>query len=669
MNIGVFPFFRLALIWMSAIVLASLYPIQLNYVLVLVFVLFLIYTTLFLLIQIRPSYVVLPWCNAIGLLLLFFLSYSNFLLHTACNQRCGLPRWLSPWMGYRARLETVRDTSPHLFVCKASVDYVRTPSGWYRGNGVVYLYFSKKLDYKPENGQLLLICGAPRFATSFKDSSNKMHGVVYNHRHCQFLKRKQFMLCTAFQPLSCVLALYQWCSKIVRDRIKTTSGVALIETLLFGKKEQLALDLREAYAQTGTFHLLVVSGLHVNMLYGLIYAMTKVILGRIRYPILAEFFALFMLWLYGWLCAFTPPILRATIMLTVAKIALIVRRDTTPCNGLWIAAFITLLWDPLLLYNLGFQFSYIATLAILYGHGYIDRVRHFGWLGKIAYTTGLSFAAQMGTLPLMLYYFKQIPVYFVVANWIAVPAIYMVLLLSLLLLATAALPFINVWVAFALSKLIAITHVLITGIAKWPSATIAMAITGSTVCLLYVGLVAICLFFAYKRLIYPTVVSLCVAYYSVTKIAGIIAAQKQCAIICCYDRYFSFTLKDAVTVLHYNEQAHNCCSAYLHTYSGGVAASWHGRTIWVVDAIPRDWYRWKYPKLQADYLCLPRRLLGNIDILMQVFNCKTVVVYGNRSNKWINAIKPALSPEIVWVDLPSGRLATFVYPTYKSPNR
>ncbi|WP_162789881.1 ComEC/Rec2 family competence protein [Cardinium endosymbiont of Sogatella furcifera] len=613
------------------------------------------------------------WLNPIGLLLIFLVGYSNLLLQVA--QQGERSTWGHQHLkGYTTCIQKVY----HTHSCQAAITHIKNDSGWHKCNTPIQLYFSKPSAYKPKKGDILLVRGTPIGALPAQPMQQAVSLTSLTHpsMHRRILKHinQDFMVLQSFdQNRQWATMITQWCSHILHQQLKDRQAIALVTTLLWGEKEHLNPALQKAYAHTGTIHVLAISGLHVGMFYLLMQAIFRFLFSHIGGLILSDLFTLLWLWIYAWLCHFAPPILRATMMITIARIGFLMGRGSNRYNG-WIAsAFALLLWNPLLLWNCGFQLSYMATLGILYLQPYIHRLltpKNYG-LQKIWTATTLSIAAQVGTLPLILYYFKQFPLYFILANWLVVPAIFAILILSLALLVGSHLPIVHTILNFTLEKLIAATNAWVCWLAKWPMHTLETgAVNGYAACLLYVILFSICLFLHHKHLIYPVIISLCTLLYSVEQIQIRIAKQKKCKLICYNSDQLSFTLKDGIETLHCDRAlSEPICDAqrlgsmqstaysapfetYRQTerikwpltialqkhandppckrsshYAGGIIATWHKKVILTLHQIPVDWYGWSGPKLDADYLLIDAHLLKNIAVICKVLHIKTLVIY------------------------------------------
>lgn len=196
----------------------------------------------------------------------------------------------------------------------------------------------------------------------------------------------------------------------------------LVKALLLGIRDELDAEQKAAFARSGTIHVLAVSGMHV----GLVYAVFMAMLGwwgrKPRARLLRAAFILIVLWGYAGLTGWSPSVLRATVMFSFFVVAEVAERQAEPLNNLFGAAFLLLLWDPLMLMQLSFQLSFLAVLGILLFYRPLLRlwqppgvVLHYFWS-----LAAVSIAAQAITTPLSLHMFKAFPLWFLPANLVIV---------------------------------------------------------------------------------------------------------------------------------------------------------------------------------------------------------------------------------------------------------
>ncbi len=209
---------------------------------------------------------------------------------------------------------------------------------------------------------------------------------------------------------------------------------ALGQALLLGMRDGLPDDVVEEFRETGTSHLLAISGMHVGILLGIALAASQWLLGRRRHLYLLA--PLVLIWTYALLSGMSPSAVRATIMGTVYLAALALGRPRAILPALGLAAAAMVAVHPMVLTSVAFQLSFaamagIATIARPLGErliavmqpGAAGRGGPNAVAGFVAYSTAMTVAATLATLPLVVYYFGRVPLVGVPATMLALPAL------------------------------------------------------------------------------------------------------------------------------------------------------------------------------------------------------------------------------------------------------
>jgi competence protein ComEC len=212
-------------------------------------------------------------------------------------------------------------------------------------------------------------------------------------------------------------------------------GVAA--ALILGYREGLSDGIIDAYAGTGAMHVLAVSGLHVGIISLILLQLLKYVTIQKRWWAWAKAVLLLAcIWGFALVTGASPSVLRAAVMFSFLTLGQTLGRHSNPYNALAASAFLLLCYDPLMLFSVGFQLSYLAMLGIFYFHPKIYRLwpieNTFG--DKLWEISALGIAAQLATLPISLYYFHQFPTYFWLTGPIVVYAAMVILSLGLALL-------------------------------------------------------------------------------------------------------------------------------------------------------------------------------------------------------------------------------------------
>jgi competence protein ComEC len=206
--------------------------------------------------------------------------------------------------------------------------------------------------------------------------------------------------------------------KKLRRNFNQEEYFSIAAALLYGFRSDMDAENIRAFTNTGTIHILSVSGMHVAILFGFLSLVFRFIP---RHPMLKWFpfvVTFSIIWIYAFIAGLDPPITRAAIMISFVLCAQYFRRNSSTLNALVAAATLILLCSPRAVTNVGFQLSFLAVLGMLLFLPVSEKIivvknPVFRFLRD---TIRISVAAQILTTPLMLYYFGQFPTYFLLAN-------------------------------------------------------------------------------------------------------------------------------------------------------------------------------------------------------------------------------------------------------------
>lgn len=225
------------------------------------------------------------------------------------------------------------------------------------------------------------------------------------------------------------VTLWDSTSNAMADRITDgDDATAVMQALALGYRADMSRELRSQYSRVGVAHILAVSGMHV----GIIFVMLNLLLGWIRLlrggRVWLGVVVIVVLMLYAVVTGLAPSVLRAVVMFSLLQIGIMLSRPSTMLNTLCAAAIGLLLWNPLWLYDIGFQLSFIAMVGIATLYGPIVGLLRpsstvLSWLWSI---TVVALAAQICTLPLATHYFGVVPLAGLLLNpivWFTVPLV------------------------------------------------------------------------------------------------------------------------------------------------------------------------------------------------------------------------------------------------------
>lgn len=207
-------------------------------------------------------------------------------------------------------------------------------------------------------------------------------------------------------------------------------GVAAAMTL--GDKRALDPEIKERYSRAGASHILALSGMHLMV----IYSVVTLLLGWGRRRLWSQTLVVLSIWAFALLTGLSPSVTRASWMITAYALLSLGYRQRMSLNTLCFVAIVMWVVDPLAIYDISFQLSFAAVLAIvllnplLYGLIAPDVLQRHRWWAALWGLTTVSLSAQLGTAPLVAYHFGRVATWFLLTNYIVIPLGTLVLYLA-----------------------------------------------------------------------------------------------------------------------------------------------------------------------------------------------------------------------------------------------
>ena len=219
---------------------------------------------------------------------------------------------------------------------------------------------------------------------------------------------------------------------------KTEMNVAL--ALILGQQQEISSDIIQDYQYSGVTHILSVSGLHVGFIMLFINFILKPIPNTRKGSALKLATILLSLIFFGIISGLSPPVLRSVVMFSFLAIGNHLRRSGNIYHTLLVSILLILLFEPYFLFDVGFQLSYLALFFILWLQPILSKIWTPTHKATVYIWNALtvSFAAQIGTFPLCLYYFHQFPGLFFVTNIIIIPVLSFIMIAGIIVMMFAA---------------------------------------------------------------------------------------------------------------------------------------------------------------------------------------------------------------------------------------
>ena len=306
--------------------------------------------------------------------------------------------------------------------------------------GKVVFYVPKKANKVIEVGNKIKLFQTPKILqNSFNPNQFDYSKYLQNQNVFHELKLKE----TDFFVVSADTNFYHYINLIKSKLLKSyqvqsfkSDNYNLLMALLFGEKTELSKELSNNYTQAGIIHILAISGLHIALIYGIVLWLTKPLQRLKKGKVYIFLISLSVLWFYAVLAGFSASIVRAAVMFSIIAFAKILNRQSNIYNSLALSAMVLLLYNPNYLFDVGFQLSFAAVLSIVIFQPLVRKYSYSKYY-VVRETKSLlliSLVAQIGVLPLTLYYFGQFPLLFLLANLIAIPLSSIILILGLVLI-------------------------------------------------------------------------------------------------------------------------------------------------------------------------------------------------------------------------------------------
>lgn len=207
------------------------------------------------------------------------------------------------------------------------------------------------------------------------------------------------------------------------DRLKrlglSDNSLAIVAAMSIGDKSLLSSDLKQSYSKSGASHILAVSGLHV----GIVFMLINIILSIL--PIfthkgffLKSIIGIIVIWLFATVSGLSPSVIRAASMFSIAHIAYTSSQTYNSFNIIAATATIMLCINPMWLFDISFQLSFVATasLSLLVSPIYTKLKSSNKSVNRLLSAIITSTVATVGTAPLVAYYFNIIPIFAFIVN-------------------------------------------------------------------------------------------------------------------------------------------------------------------------------------------------------------------------------------------------------------
>jgi len=275
--------------------------------------------------------------------------------------------------------------------------------------------------HDPKMGEVCNIKGLFKMPENFVD---------FNYK--DYLKNNNIYLLMEFPEMECegerggfflqniLVDFKQKLNKVISENLKEPQS-SLMMGIIFGQDRLFSEKFDDNVRMAGVSHIVAASGYNITILILAGSKLLKFLPLKLRL-----FLLLFLIWGFCILSGLSPSIVRACIMTSIAMVAMILGKKNTIHITLPLAAFIFVLIDPKIVFNVGFQLSVVATLGLVYLQPALSNIwkklfKKSSGFAKDTLLTTLS--CTLTTLPITIYTFGTVSVWAVVANCLILPVV------------------------------------------------------------------------------------------------------------------------------------------------------------------------------------------------------------------------------------------------------
>lgn len=240
-----------------------------------------------------------------------------------------------------------------------------------------------------------------------------------------------------------------------------------LNALLLGQRQDMDSVTSNNYKNAGVLHILAISGLHFAVLFYILTFLFRPLNRLKNHGRLLQLIAvLSILWGFAFITGLSASVVRSVVMFSFISIGQYLDRNTNIYNSLALSMLVLLLAKPGFLFDAGFQLSYLAVISIVWFEPFYRKIKvsKYKAINYFGDTILISLAAQIGVLPLSLYYFNQFPLLFLLANVVVIPLSNIILVLGLGVL---ILNFVWIDAALFIGKALGLLVQIMNGFIGW----------------------------------------------------------------------------------------------------------------------------------------------------------------------------------------------------------
>lgn len=408
--------------------------------------------------------------SGLGYLQMLVLGFFCSLLHLQSS-----PDWSKSPVEkeYIAEVQNYDLIKPNSFENLLEIKFVKSDSQWLSASGKVLIYHQSNTMLEP--GELIWIQNPPEeipAAINPYEFDYRGYLAKKDIRYRQFIGNG-FRRIDSSSGNSLRFWMAHWRQKMstmLRETIPGERAQQIALALLLGQKQQLDRDTKKAYSEAGVMHVLAVSGLHVGILVGVLLLLIKPLRLSKRAKKGYLIGVLLIIWAYAMLTGMAPSVIRASVMFSLLTLGQLRERKPSIFNILAFSAILMIVFNPDVIFEVGFQLSYTAVAGIVLIQPLIARL----WIPSnlvleyLWQLAAVSIAAQLATFPLSVFYFHTFPTWFLLANMLVIPLTFVIMQLGIPLMILGWIPALGKILGFVLGLLLELEIWILDGFKLLP---------------------------------------------------------------------------------------------------------------------------------------------------------------------------------------------------------
>lgn len=274
-------------------------------------------------------------------------------------------------------------------------------------------------------------------------------------QHQLFLDESQFSLVRKNQNTSVdrlIQSIRNHCINIFQKYFHDQNKLGILYAMVLGKRDGIDEQLNQAFVNTGAIHVLAVSGLHVGILCMFVTYLFRAFEFFIRISKLKRgILSVTIIWAFAFITGASPAVCRAALMFSLFYIAKdILHRKVSVYNVLAGTALILLIINPNQLFQIGFQFSFLAVLSIVFFYPFVNGMftSRYKLINYLYSSVCIGIAAQILVFPLGIFYFNKFANSFLITSLFVVQFAMVILIggLAILIFESIGLEVVNHYV-------------------------------------------------------------------------------------------------------------------------------------------------------------------------------------------------------------------------------